>query len=112
MSKYERVFGDLPPGRSLDRGVVHIIELEIGKKPITIHPYRHIKNIQYYIEEAIKKNLEGKPILLRGMHTYLNQMVVSHHEVILRHGDIEWHGECLITFPKPHLKVSKHTKEI
>ena len=30
MGKYEKVLGDLPPGRPLDRGVDHTIELEIG----------------------------------------------------------------------------------
>ena len=59
------------------------------------------------------KNSEGKPILLRGMHTYPNQVVSSHAmRSILRHGDIEWVVECLITSYKPHLKVVKHTKEI
>ena len=54
LSKYDRVFGDLLPGRPPDRGVEHIIELEIGTKPIKMHPYRHPKRIQYDIEEAIK----------------------------------------------------------
>ena len=58
MSKYERVFGDLPRGIPLDRGVEHIIELDIGTKPIKMKPYRHPKRIIYLIEEAIKKNLE------------------------------------------------------
>ena len=54
LSKYERVFGDLPPGIPPDIGVEHIIELEIGAQPIKLHPYRHPKRIQYEIEEAIK----------------------------------------------------------
>ena len=58
MSKYERVFGDLPPGIPLDRGVEHIIELEIGTQPIKMKPYRHPKRIQDEIEEAIKEFLE------------------------------------------------------
>ena len=50
---------------------------------------------------------------MTGMHTYPNQVVSSHSmRSILRHGDIEWSAECLITYSKPHLKVSKHPKEI
>ena len=59
------------------------------------------------------KNLKGKPILLRGMHTYPNQVVSSHSmRAILRHADIEWDDECLITYSKPHMNISKHPKEI
>ena len=48
-----------------------------------------------------------------GMHTYPNQGVSSHSmRSILRHGDIEWDFECLITYPKTHLNISKHPKEI
>ena len=71
----------------------------------------HIVN--YQVPEIRFKNSEGKSILLRGMHTYPNQVVSSHSmRFILRHGDIEWDVECLITYSKPHLKVSKHPKEI
>ena len=57
--------------------------------------------------------MEGKPILLRGMHTYPNQVVSSHNmRNIFRHGDIEWVVECLIASPKPHLNIAKHPKEI
>ena len=45
LSKYENVFGDLPPGIPLYRGVEHIIELDIGTKPIKMHPYIHPKRI-------------------------------------------------------------------
>ena len=58
-------------------------------------------------------NSEGKPILVRGMHTYPNQVVSSHSmKSILRNGEIECDVECLITYSKPHLKVSKNPKEI
>ena len=50
LSKYDRVFGDPPPGRPLDRGVEHIIELEIGTQPIKMHLYIHPKSIRYVIE--------------------------------------------------------------
>ena len=59
------------------------------------------------------KNLEGKPILLRGIHTYPNQIVSSHSiRSILRHGEIEWDDESFIKYYKPHLKVSKHPNKI
>ena len=59
------------------------------------------------------KNLEGKPILLRGMHTYPHQVVSSPSiRSTLRHGDIELDVEFFITYSKPHLKVSKHPKDI
>ena len=58
MSKYEKVFGYLPLGRPPDRGVEHIIELDIGNKTIKIHPYRHPKRIIDEIEEAITELLE------------------------------------------------------
>ena len=51
--------------------------------------------------------------MLRGMHTYTNQLVYFHGmRTILRHGDIEWDDECLITSPKPHFNISKNPKEI
>ena len=69
--------------------------------------------MNYQVSEIRFKNSEGKPILLRGMHTYPNQVVSSHiMRSTLRHGDIEWATECLITYPKPHLKISKHLKDI
>ena len=58
LSKYEKVFGYLPPGRPPNRGVEHIVELEIGTQPIKMHPYRHPKRIQDEIEDAIKELLE------------------------------------------------------
>ena len=45
LSKYENIFGEIPPGRPPDRGVEHIIELEIGKKTIKMNSYRHPKII-------------------------------------------------------------------
>ena len=54
--------------------------------------------VNYLIPKMRFKNLEGKPIVLRGMHTFPNQVVSSHNmRSILRHGDIEWVVECLIT---------------
>ena len=69
--------------------------------------------VNYQVPKIRLKNSKGKPILLRGMHTYPNQVVSSHiMRSTLRHGDIEWATECLITYPKPHLSISKHPKDI
>ena len=69
--------------------------------------------MNYQVPKIRFKNLEGKPILSRGIHTYPNQVVSSHNmRSILMHGDIEWDFECLITYYNPHLKVCKHPKEI
>ena len=69
--------------------------------------------MNYQVPEMRFKISEGKPILLRGTHTYPNQVMSSHSmRTILRHVDMEWVFECLITYPKPHLNVSKHLKEI
>ena len=54
LGKYEKVFGDLSPGRPPDKGVEHAIELEIGTQPIKMNHYRHPKRIRYEIEESIK----------------------------------------------------------
>ena len=63
--------------------------------------------VNYQFHEIRFKNSEGNPILLRGMHTYPNQVVSSHNvRTILRHGDIECTNECLIAYPKPHLQAS------
>ena len=58
MSKYERVFRDLPLAIPPDRGVEHIIELEIGTQPIKMHPDKHPKRIWANIEEDIKYLLD------------------------------------------------------
>ena len=69
--------------------------------------------VNYQVHEIRFKNSEKKPNLLRGMHTYPNQ-VVSYHimKSILRHGDIEWDSKCLITYPKTHLNITKNHKYI
>ena len=69
--------------------------------------------MNYQVLEVRLKNSEGKPILLRGMHTYPNQMVSTHSmRSILRYGYVEWVVECLITSYNTHLKVSRHHNEI
>ena len=58
MKKYEQVFGDLPHGRPLDKGVEHNIVMEEGTSPIQIPPYRHPKNFRDEIEKAFQKMKE------------------------------------------------------
>jgi hypothetical protein len=53
LSKHDRVFGKIPPGRPLDRGFEHTIELE-GAKPVITTPYIHPKKFKDEIEKAIK----------------------------------------------------------
>ena len=44
--------------------------------------------VNYQVPEMRFKNPNGKPILLRGMHTYPNKVVSSHSmRYIFRHGD-------------------------
>jgi hypothetical protein len=58
LSKYDRVFGKIPPGRPPDRGFKHTIELEEGAKPMITTPYRHPKKFKDEIEKTIKELLE------------------------------------------------------
>ena len=71
MSKYEKGFRDLPLRIPPDRGVDHIIELEIGTQPIKMSPYRHPKRIRYEIQEAIKDLLELDLIRPSSIHMLL-----------------------------------------
>ena len=52
------MFRDLPHGRTLDRGVEHRIELEIGKSSIKVNPYNHTKIFKDEIERTIKELLD------------------------------------------------------
>jgi hypothetical protein len=58
LSKHDRVFGQIPPGRPPDRGFEHTIELEEGAKPVITTPYRHPKKFKDEIEKDIKELLE------------------------------------------------------
>ena len=58
LSKYEKVFGDLPPGRPPDRGVEHIIELEIGTQPIKMYLYRKLETPKGF-EMILKRPLKN-----------------------------------------------------
>jgi hypothetical protein len=57
LGQYESVFGPIPPGRLLDRGFEHMIELEAGATPMITTPYRHPKKFKDKIEKAIKELL-------------------------------------------------------
>ena len=69
--------------------------------------------VNYQVPEIRFKNSKGKPIFLRGLHTYPNQVVSSHSmRSVLKHVDIESTLGYLIKSPKPHLNVTKHNKEV
>ncbi len=53
MGRHQQVFKAIPPGRPLDRGFEHTIELEEGATP----PYRHPRRFKDEIEKAIKEFL-------------------------------------------------------
>jgi hypothetical protein len=58
LDRHHKVFGPIPPGVPPDRGFEHIIELEVGAKPVITTPYRHPKNYKDQIEKAIKELLD------------------------------------------------------
>ena len=60
--KHYKVFSEIRPGRPLDIGIEHIIELEEGAKPIMITPYRHPKRLKDEIEKTIKELLAMRHI--------------------------------------------------
>jgi hypothetical protein len=51
------MFGLILPGRPLDRGFEHTIELEAGSTPMITAPYRHPKRFKDAIEKEIKELL-------------------------------------------------------
>ena len=57
LKKHQKVFGDIPPGRPLDRGFEHTIELEEGTGAVITTPYRHPKAYKDEIEKTIKELL-------------------------------------------------------
>ena len=58
LSRHDKVFGQIPPGRPPDRGFEHIIKLEEGAKPMITTPYRHPKKFKDEIEKEIKEFLD------------------------------------------------------
>ena len=56
--------------------------------------------VNYQIPEMKFQDLKGVLRVVRGKHTYPNQVVTCNSmRSILRHGDIEWDDECHITSP-------------
>ena len=55
VDRHSKVFKPIPLGAPLDRGFEHIIELEVGAKPIIPTPYTNPKKHKYEIESAIKE---------------------------------------------------------
>ena len=58
MERHGRVFGDIPPDLTPDRGFKHGIEMEDGVKPVIITPYRHLRGYKDEIERTIHKLLD------------------------------------------------------
>ena len=58
--------------------------------------------VNYQILEMKFQDSKGVLRVVRGQHTYLNQVVTCNSmRSILRYWDIEWDYECNITYPKP-----------
>ena len=72
------------------------------------------QHIGYYQIPKMKfQYLKGVLRVVRGKHTYQNQVVTCNSmRSILRHGDIEWAVECHITSSKPNINVFEHPKEM
>ena len=69
--------------------------------------------VNYQIPENKFQYSKGVLRVVRGQHTYPNQVVnCNSMRSILKHGDIEWAIECHITSFKPNIKVFEHPKEI
>ena len=48
-------------------------------------------SLNYQIPQISFKDVEGKPVVLKGMNTYPNQVIfVKSMRSVMRHGDIEW----------------------
>jgi hypothetical protein len=58
LSKHDKVFGQIPPGRPPDRGFEHTIGLGEGAKWVITTPYMHPNKFKDEIEKAIKELLE------------------------------------------------------
>ena len=58
LSRHDKVFGQIPPGRPPDKGFEHTIELEEGAKPMITTPYRNPKKFKDEIEKSIKELLD------------------------------------------------------
>ena len=70
-------------------------------------------SLNYKIPEMQFQDSKGVLRVVRGQHTYPNQVVTCNSmRYILKHGDIEWDAECHTTHPKPNIKVFEHPKEI
>ena len=69
--------------------------------------------MNYKIPEISFKDGEGKPIILKGMNTYLSQVISTNSmRSIPRHGDIEWDVGCQITNEGTTVKFSYQPKDI
>jgi hypothetical protein len=58
LGRNQQVFESIPPGRPLDKGFEHTIELEEGDKPMITLPYHPPRRFKDEIEKEIKELLE------------------------------------------------------
>jgi hypothetical protein len=84
LGQYELVFGSIPPGRLLDRGFEHTIELEVGATPLITMPDRHPKKFKDEIEKAIEELLAMGHIRL-NMSPFASSVVL-----VLKKDDMLW----------------------
>ena len=62
--------------------------------------------VNYQIPEMKFQDSKGVLRVVRGHHTYPNQVVnCNSMRSILMHGDIEWDAECHIKYPKTNIYV-------
>ena len=65
--------------------------------------------MNYKVPEMSFKDHDGNLIVLKGINTYPKQVVFAHSmRSILRHGDIEWDDEFLITTQGTTLYIDKY----
>ena len=69
--------------------------------------------IDYYVPEMRFQDVGGKEVVLMGFNTYPKQVISSHSmRSLLRHGDIEWVFECLVSTKGTSFKVAQYLEDI
>ena len=64
-------------------------------------------SVNYQVPQIIFKDAEGKPMVLKGMNTYPNQLISAKSmRSVMRHGDIKWAIAFQITTEGTNTKVS------
>jgi hypothetical protein len=84
LDQHQKVFGPIPPGVPPDNGFEHIIEIEVGAKPIITTPYRHPKKYKDEIEKAIKEILDMGHIILSSSPFASSVVLVKKKDGMIR----------------------------